>query len=153
MDRYRLAEKKASNGYSLAELLIVLACVAVLLTAAVPATVKLQQEWILWGAARALEAAMHWGRMHAIASNSPLIFLTDDALQEFYWADASSGAPCTDSRRQLPRGVRIAATPRRPLRFYPHGNAVPGGTYTVAGDAGSYSVVIAPGGRIRVQKN
>lgn len=153
MDRHRIAGKDASDGYGFAELLIVLACATVLLVAAVPAAVKLQQEWVLWGAARALETTMHWGRMHAIASNSPLIFLTDDVLQEFYWADASSGAPCADSRRQLPRGVCIAAAPRRPLRFYPHGNAAPGGTYTIAGDAGSYSVVIAPGGRIRVQKN
>ncbi len=88
-----------------------------------------------------------------IASNTPVIFRSDDVRQEFYWEDAASGEPYARSLRSLPRGIRFVATPRRPVRFYPHGNAAPAGTYTLAGDVGSYSIVIAPGGRIRLQKN
>jgi type II secretory pathway pseudopilin PulG len=146
------AKEDSSTGYSLVEMLIVVACATTLLAAAIPGVTRLQQEWSLWGAARILETSMQWGRMHAIASNAPVIFLADDVRREFYWVDAASGDMCGGSKRYLPRGVRIAAAPRRPLRFYPHGNAVPAGTYTVAGDAGSYSVVITPGGRIRIQK-
>jgi type II secretory pathway pseudopilin PulG len=135
------------------ELLIVVACATIMLTAAVPGITRLQQEWTLWGAARVLEASLQWGRMHAIASNAPVIFRTDDVRQEFYCADAASGDRYADSLRHLPGGVRIVAAPRRPLRFYPHGNAAPAGTYTVAGEAGSYSVVVTPGGRIRIQKD
>jgi hypothetical protein len=91
--------------------------------------------------------------MHAIAYNAPVIFRTDDVRQEFCWVDAASGETYAASLRRLPRGIRIVAAPRRPLRFYPHGNAVPAGTYTLAGDSGSYSVVVSPGGRIRTQKN
>jgi prepilin-type N-terminal cleavage/methylation domain-containing protein len=153
VSRHRIAKENASAGYSLVELLIVVALATILLTVAVPGIARIQQEWTLWGAARVLEVSMQWGRMHAIASNAPVVFCTDDVLQEFYWADVASGEPYDRSRRHLPSGVRIAAAPRRPLRFYPHGNAAPAGTYTVAGEAGSYSVVVTPGGRIRTQKN
>jgi hypothetical protein len=147
------AKRCSCSGYSLAELLIVLACATTLITAALPGLIKLQQDWALWGSARVLESSMHWGRAHAIASNAPLIFHADDVRQEFFWEDAASGEPYAGSLRRLARGVRFAAAPRRPLRFYPHGNAAPAGTYTVAGKLGSYSVVVSPGGRIRIQKN
>jgi hypothetical protein len=91
--------------------------------------------------------------MHAIASNTPVIFGIDNARQGFFWTDAVSGERFLDSVRRLPRGIRITAAPRNPVRFYQHGNAAPAGTYTIEGDAGSYSVVVSPGGRIRLQKN
>ena len=153
MSRNGIAKEDGSAGYSLVELLIVVALATALLMVAVPGIARLQQEWTLWGAARVLEASMQWGRMHAVAANAPVVFCTDDVLQEFYWSDAISGEPYDRSLRHLPSGVRIAGAPRRPLRFYPHGNAAPAGTYTVAGEAGSYSVVVTPGGRIRIQKN
>jgi len=153
VSRNGIAKEDGSAGYSLVELLIVVALATALLMVAVPGIARLQQEWTLWGAARVLEASMQWGRMHAVAANAPVVFCTDEVLQEFYWADAVSGEPYDRSLRHLPSGVRIAGAPRRPLRFYPHGNAAPAGTYTVAGEAGSYSVVVTPGGRIRIQKN
>ncbi len=140
-------------GYSLVELLVVVACAAILLTVALPNIDRLQKEWALWGGAKLLEASMHWGRMHAIASNVPVIFEIDDVTQEFCWADAISGDRFAESVRHLPTGIRIASAPRRSLRFYQHGNAVPAGTFVIAGDAGSYSVIVSPGGRIRMQKN
>lgn len=142
-----------SGGYSLTELVIVVACAAIMLTAAVPNIVRLQKEWALWGGARILETSLQWGRMHAIASNAPVIFEVDDERQEFCWTDAASGDRYAGSIRHLPVGIRFIAAPRRSLRFYQHGNAVPAGTYTIAGDVGSYSVIVAPGGRIRIQRN
>jgi len=131
----------------------VLACGSVLLAAAVPNIVKLKEEWTLLSGTRILEASLQWGRMQAVATNTPLSFEIDPAQHEFHWADAVSGESFANSMRQLPKGIRIAAAPRRPLRFYPHGNAAPAGTYTLSGNAGSYSVVVAPGGRIRTQRN
>ena len=153
MNSDKAAKRGISGGYSLAELMIVIACAAILLTAGVPNIVRLQKEWALWGGARLMETSLHWGRMRAISSNSPVIFEIDDTLQEFYWVDAASGDRYASSTRHLPAGIRVTSAPRRPLRFYQHGNAVPAGTYTIAGDAGSYSVIVSPGGRIRVQKN
>jgi len=135
------------------ELVIAIACATILLIVAVPNIVQLQKEWSLWGGARILETSLQWGRMQAVASNSPVIFELDDIRQEFCWVDAGSGGRFAESVRHLPIGIRFVAAPRRSLRFYQHGNAVPAGTYTIAGDAGSYSVVVSPGGRIRLQRN
>lgn len=153
MTKNRIAQADASCGYSLVEWVITMACATILLAAAIPNIAGLQKAWALWGGARMLEASMQWGRMHAIASNAPAIFEVDHTKERFNWTDALTGKCYGDSVRYLPRGVRIVAVPGRPVRFYPHGNAAPAGTYTIAGDAGSYSVVVSPGGRIRVQKN
>jgi Tfp pilus assembly protein FimT len=146
-------KKRQSEGYSLAEMVVAMACAAVLLTVAIPNIVRLQKEWMLWGAARILQTSMQWGRMQAIASNSPVIFQIDDTQQEFYWIDTATGDRYSESVRHLPVGTRFTAAPRRSLRFYQHGNAVPAGTFTIAGDVGSYSVIVSPGGRIRLQRN
>jgi type II secretory pathway pseudopilin PulG len=149
----KTTQASISDGYSLAELVIVIACAAILLTAAVPNMVRVQKEWALWGSARILETSLQWGRMHAISSNSPAIFVIDDASREFHWVDAASGDRYAGSVKHLPIGIRFIAIPGRSLRFYQHGNAAPAGTYTIAGEAGSYSVVVSPGGRIRLQRN
>jgi hypothetical protein len=91
--------------------------------------------------------------MHAISSNAPILFEVADEGRRYYWVDPSSGELYADSERRLPNGIQIVLYPRRPLRFYQHGNAVPAGTYRIEGTAGSFSVVVSPGGRIRVQKN
>jgi hypothetical protein len=96
---------------------------------------------------------MHWGRQYAIASNSTVQFEVDESGRKYYWADGIGGGMYTDSIRHLSRDVRIAASPRRSLRFYQNGNAAPAGTFTLKSGAGSYSVVVSPGGRIRIQKN
>jgi len=77
----------------------------------------------------------------------------EDNRSKFYWEDPESGAPFATSIRHLSTGIRIESSPRRPLRFYQHGNAAPAGTYIIKGEAGSYAVVVSPGGRIRIQRN
>lgn len=145
--------RSAPGGYSLAELTLCILCAAILISIAVPNLARLQSVWDLWGGARAVEGSLQWGRMHAVSANIPMLFEVDDGRRKFYWADPASGDIYAGSVRELPRGIRISACPRRPLRFYQHGNAAPAGTYTVAGEAGSYSIVVSPGGRIRIQKN
>jgi hypothetical protein len=140
------------QGYSLIECLIVFCCGAILLTAAAPNIHHIQQEWALWGAAHSVEASLYWGRTYAIAANTSLIFEVNSNGYEFRWTDPASGFPYEKSSRRLD-SVRIASFPKKPLRFFQRGNAVPAGTYIIQGDAGSYSVVVSPGGRIRVQKN
>ena len=135
------------------ELLIVIACIATLLTAAVPNIARLHQVWSLWGSARVMEASLQWGRMHAIAANTPLLFEVDEGGRTFHWTDAVTGSSYESSVRHLSRGVRISKCQKRPLRFYQQGNAAPAGTYVLKNQAGSYSVVVTPGGRIRFQKN
>ena len=153
MTNNRFAEPDSSEGYSLVELLIAITCAAILLATAVPNIAHLHHVWSLWGSARVLETSLQWGRMHAVTANTPVIFRVDESGQKFYWADPATGDPFEGSVRHLSHGVRIIKCPKRPLRFYQHGNAAPAGTYTLKNQAGSYSVVVTPGGRIRFQKN
>ena len=141
------------RGFSLAELVIVILCAGILAAAAVPNISHLQKAWDLWGGTRTLETSLQWARMHAISANTPILFEVDSDRRKFYWVDPGSGDPYMGSVRQLSGGLRIVACPRSPLRFYQHGNAAPAGTFTIRGEAGSYSVVVSPGGRIRIQKN
>jgi Tfp pilus assembly protein FimT len=140
-------------GHSLIELLIVLACIVTMISLAVPNIAHLQKEWTLWGSARSVENSLQWGRMHAIASNTPILFEVDENGSRYGWIDPESGAFYSESIRFLGTGIRIASSPRRALRFYPQGYAVPAGTYVLEGETGSYSVIVSPGGRIRFQKN
>jgi type II secretory pathway pseudopilin PulG len=144
---------QSSGGHSLVELLVVLTCAAILLSMAIPNLARMHQEWILWGSVHSVEASLFWGRMHAISSNTPLVFEISEDKKSYYWADPESGAPLITSVHTMPVGTRMAAYPKRSLRFYPRGNAVPAGTYTIEGESGSYSVVVSPGGRIRTQRN
>lgn len=141
------------EGFSLIESLFVLASVAIISTAAVPNIHRMQQEWLLRGGAAAVESALQWGRMHAISSNTPLLFSISDNGIRYCWIDGDSGEEYRNSARTLPDGLRIESSPGSPLRFYQHGNAVPAGTFVVAGGAGSYSVIVSPGGRIRTERN
>ncbi len=140
------------RGYSLVECLTIIVCSAILLTLAIPNIHHFHQEWVLWGGAKSVETSLYWGRMHAIAANSSMIFEVDNNGNKFWWTDPVSKSPYSKSIRYLD-SVRITSSPQRPLRFYQRGNAAPAGTYKIQGTAGSYSVIVSPGGRIRVQKN
>ena len=141
------------NGYSILECLIVLLVAVILITISAPNFYHLGQEWTLWGSTRSVESSLQWGRMHAISSNTSILFNVFDDGQKYCWIDATSGEKYANSTRSFPGNVRIESAPGRPLRFYQYGNAVPAGTYVIRGEAGSYSVIVSPGGRIRIQKN
>jgi len=159
MERKRLRKNPAAAGpvpapgFTLQELLLVLGVAALLAAVALPGIVRVQRGWALWSGARMVETSLQWGRMRAIAGNAPVMFEVGEDGRTFVWKDPEGGEAFASTERTLGGGVRIVSSPARPLRFYPRGNAVPAGTYKVEGAAGSYSVVVAPGGRIRVQKN
>ncbi len=143
----------ADPGFSLIECMLVLMCAAILIAAAIPGIARMQCEWTLWTAARMVECSLQWGRMHAISSNSSTLFTIDSDKQTFCWMDPGSGQPYAQTSNRLPGKTWFASFPKSALRFYQHGNAAPAGTYKVQGEAGSYSVIVSPGGRIRIQKN
>lgn len=141
-----------NDGYGVAEVLICLACLFILASGAVPSWYRLSREWELRSAAQILETSLLWGRMHAITANTSMMLVINAEGRGFYWADPASGAPYHYSTRALPGDVRITSAPRRPLRFYQHGNAVPAGSYVITGDIGAIRIVVNPGGRIRIQR-
>ncbi len=149
----RVGNRDFCEGLSLLELMMVLACTAVLLAIAVPNLNKLYQEWTLWGAAHTLETSLRWGRLQAISANSAMMFVVAAEGKNYYWVDPESGARFERTVTYIPARVRLTGFPRRPLRFYPRGNAAPAGSYTLVGEAGTYRVVVSFVGRIRVQRD
>ena len=139
------------RGYSLLEMAVVLGLLAIIVAGALPGIGRIHQEWALWGGTRLLENSLLWGRIYAVSSNDSLVLAIDPAGRSWCWQDAG-GNRYENSVRDLPAGVAIIQTPRRPLRFYQHGNAAPAGTFVVQGKAGSYRVVVSIMGRIRVER-
>ena len=142
-----------SFGFSLLELIMVLAISSILAGIGIPGFIRIQKEWSLWSSMRMVEISLRWGRMHAIAANAPVMFEIQGNGQKFVWLDPETGDAFESTERALRNGTRITSAPGSLLRFYPRGNAAPGGTYRIEGDTGAYSVIVTPGGRIRTQKN
>ena len=146
-------KKAFPAGFTLVECLVTLTLAGVVLTAAVPGVQRMTQSFALMGATRMVEMSLQWGRSHAIAGNTSVTFVVDNDGKRFCWADGRSGDRFEGTVRFLPARVRITSSPRRPLRFYQKGNAVPAGTFVIQGDAGTFRVVVSPAGRIRTQKD
>ena len=153
MGRRSNIDNRDSYGFSLLELIMVLAIASILAGIGIPGFIHIQKEWALWSSMRMVEISLQWGRMHAIAANSPMMFEIREAGRKFVWLDPETGDAFESTERALRSGTHIASAPGSLLRFYPRGNAVPGGTYRIEGATGAYSVIVTPGGRIRTQKN
>jgi Tfp pilus assembly protein FimT len=139
-------------GFSFLEIAIVITCCAILLAAAVPNIQQLTAEWSLWGETQALASSLRWGRNEAVTANTSLSLMVDPDGRTYYWIDGYSREKYERTNRSLHWMVRITSAPKKPLRFYQHGNAVPAGTYVLQGTAGEYKVVVNPAGRIRIQR-
>lgn len=142
-----------SRGFTLVECLVGLTLAGILVSAAAPPVRRLTHSFALWGGLRMVETSLRWGRSHAIAANTGLALIVDSDGRRFYWTDAHTGERYESTVRYLPPGIRIASSPRRPLRFFQRGNAVPAGTFVVQGEAGSWRVIVSPSGRIRTQRD
>jgi Tfp pilus assembly protein FimT len=148
-----MAEQKTNaSGVGLVEVLVVLGLLGVMAGGAVPGMHRINQEWALLGGTRLVEGSLLWARTHAISANDSLIFVIDEDGRRFYWL-GPDGSRFESSVRYMPAGIRITSSPRKPLRFYQHGNAAPSGTFVVEGAAGIYRVVVSVLGRIRVQRD
>ncbi|MBZ5495116.1 MAG: hypothetical protein LAP85_01835 [Acidobacteriia bacterium] len=147
-----MSSRCADQGVGLVELLLVLGLIGIVAGSAAPGIHRMNQEWALLGGTRLVESSLLWGRTHAIAANDSMIFVIDQGGRRIYWLDPN-GTRYENSVRYLPPGVSITQSPRKPLRFFQHGNAVPAGTFVIQGKAGSYRVIVSVLGRIRVQRN
>lgn len=151
-DAFREPSRRC-GAFTLVEAAVVLFCAMTLLAAGIPAFQHLQEEFSLWSSARLLECSLQWGRQRAVAANGAVAFSVLENGGSYRWVDAASGEAIHSSARHLAGDARIAEAPRTPVRFFPSGRAAPAGTYVVRGRAGAYRVIVAPSGRIRVQRD
>ncbi len=129
-----------------------LGCTGIVLSLGIPIFNRFHQEWSLWIATQLLKTSLLWGRGHAVYSGSALMFEIDPDGKSYHWTDPASGEKYINTVRQLPGSTRIIGAPGRPLRFYPHGNAAPAGTYRINNECGTYRVIVNLAGRIRIQR-
>jgi Tfp pilus assembly protein FimT len=139
-------------GYTLTELVLVTAAVAILAATAVPVFERVRQEAALRGATALVAQSLAWGRMHALATNGEMAFDLDPAANRLCWAEPGTGTCYEGTIRHVDPQIRFAGYPARSVRFHPRGNAAPAGSFTLQGPSGSYRVIVAPGGRIRIER-
>lgn len=125
----RAAEGDATRGFTLLELVVVLAIAAVLFALALPAGSRQRDHAEMASAARTVAAALRATRSQAITVGRPAAFAIDVGSARF-------GAAGARSAEQLPRGTQVALvtaeTERRGdttglIRFYPDGSSTGGG--------------------------
>jgi type IV fimbrial biogenesis protein FimT len=163
---------RRSQGFSLVEWLIVLAVVAVLVSAAVPSFSDTRHEAALTASANQLLSALHFARSAAILSNMPtVVCLSADAvgcadgtagesiggwliLRQRAGSESPSSNDAEEPLRhsELPEGIFLRAS-RSTLTFWPTARAGTTGTFILCArrhPSASRKVVVSQTGRPRV---
>jgi general secretion pathway protein H len=122
MTRTRSKPCVGDSGFSLVELIVVIAILSVALTAAVPLATSLRHSMALDVAAREVTLGLRAARSAAIYGNKEANFMLDGATGQ-YWSDV---APVN---KRLPAQVVVSSAQRTvgQIRFFPDGGAS-GGT-------------------------
>jgi general secretion pathway protein H len=123
------AAKSSTGGFTLLELVVVLAIAAALFALALPSGSKQRDRAEMVNAARTVAAALRQTRSQAITAGRPAAFAIDIASARY-------GAAGARSAEQLPRGTEVSVMTTAPdrrgettglIRFYPDGSSTGGG--------------------------
>jgi type IV fimbrial biogenesis protein FimT len=158
------------HGFTLVELMVVLAIVGVLAGLAVPSLRDLLDRPRLKGQANDLAADLHYLRSESMRRGETLFFRTltsaagscyvmHDVSESACSCDAAGTATCTGGATAIKTvgfapdsPVQLVSAPARPLHFESlRGFATPAGTFRLTTRSMTVSTVVAASGRVRTQ--
>lgn len=145
------------RGFSLAELLVVIAVIGIIAVTATPLFLSFLQTQQARGAAQQVATLLNQARQLAIAQNTSYRVEVDVAGNRLRFVRTVDNTPWTgpgtgsQGYRQLENQTRLTNVTANPT-FNPLGTAG-GGTITVQNAQGTstLNVVVSPSGRIRIQ--
>ena len=150
---------KARGGFTLVELMVVLAIGGVLATLVTPALASYARTAILQAAARELATSINLGRQLAISRNTPVCVELASPTQLRLRTGGCAGpiwiGPGTDASGaiKISDAVALRISTTANVVFTGLGAATPAGTYTLTNPAnnGTRTVVVAATGRVSVR--
>jgi len=154
---------KAGKGFTLVELMTVIALMAVLSTIAVPNLVGVLPRQRLGGSAREVLSVLHFAKMAAIKENADVVVNFNPGGSDclVFVDDGEGGGTAEDGLRSggerilkryaMPAGVNLLApTFGNVLSFNSRGFADSSGVVSVQNSAGSRRVQVLPSGHCKI---
>ena len=120
---------KDSSGFSLMELMVVIAMIGILSAIALPGILRALPEQRLKNAARNLYADMQRARMLAVTENRRVYVKFDKTGGFYYFDDDNDGYTPSDFRRNLSEYGDVSFGKTNNISFGPTGSAGTGSTY------------------------
>jgi len=153
---------RGENGFSLAELVVLMAVIGILTAFSVPMMLTYWRTSTLTAGAREVAAALNSARELAIRENKnvcvttdgtrlqyrlPAVLLADACLNPTTWK-----GPITDGGGNIRLDNRVTVSATANVTFNYLGAAIQAGTYTVLSPsgAGTMSVTVLQNGRVRI---
>lgn len=141
------------NGFSLIELIVVVAILAVIAGVTIPVYTGMKPSIRLSGATSQVMGDLMWARMQAVSQNNEYkIFFLDDRRYQILDDDNGNGnidsdeSTITKDIQEKYYDVTYTST-ANPI-FHPRGNAAPAASITLMNSHGTKTVTIAITGRV-----
>ena len=137
----------SESGLSLIEMLILLLLAAVLAGVGIGQLGRIREQLQLEWACREFVTTLDGARRRAAAGNLRIAVAVAPGGTRYSIGPPGDPAPW----RPVVGGARITASPRRSLRFYSRGAAVPAGSYLLERGRYRVKVIVSSAGRVRWQ--
>lgn len=145
------------KGFSLIELIVVMAIMGIAAGIAVPVYNNMKPQIRLNGAARQVMGDLMWARMRAISQNNEFkIFFLDNHRYQILDDDDNNGSIKLDgSELTVTKDIQgkyhdVTFTYNNDPIFHPKGNAAPTATINLTNSHGTKTVTIAITGRVKI---